>query len=255
MGTPVYRGFQNSGNRLELKRRPDIFISHSSADKEFVEKLSHALTKVGVDVWLDEWEMEVGDSLHRSLGVALEESRFVGLVISPRFLSSDWCMEELSQALSRERRQGAKVILPLMYEKVTAPAFIEDRLYVDFSTEFFKGVAELSRIVHGLNKASFMRAVAKRDLGNIAEVWEALEECGWDLESVFDPDDIKALKQRLDELRIPYEFEENGSIALTDDVIIKYGKKLEGLHVYQIMSEFLAHRERVKKGKRGRRLK
>lgn len=42
---------------------PSLFLSHSSADKTFVEKLAKDLEGVGVNVWFDKWEIKVGDSL------------------------------------------------------------------------------------------------------------------------------------------------------------------------------------------------
>jgi hypothetical protein len=80
------------------------------------------LAMVGVDVFLDSWELEVGDSLHRSLAYALQQSRFVGIVISPEFAKSEWCIDELSEALAREKRTGGKTVIPIVYQEVEAPA-------------------------------------------------------------------------------------------------------------------------------------
>lgn len=38
---------------------PSLFLSHSSADKTFVEKLAKDLEGVGVNVWFDKWEIKV----------------------------------------------------------------------------------------------------------------------------------------------------------------------------------------------------
>jgi esterase/lipase superfamily enzyme len=45
--------------------RPLVFICHSSKDKVFVKKLAADLRKQEIDVWLDEWNMNVGDSIHK----------------------------------------------------------------------------------------------------------------------------------------------------------------------------------------------
>ena len=42
---------------------PSLFLSHSSVDKTFVEKLAKDFEGVGVNVWFDKWEIKVGDSL------------------------------------------------------------------------------------------------------------------------------------------------------------------------------------------------
>ncbi len=237
MVLPVERGFEQLGGTLTLRRRPDIFISHNSHDKPFVRNLVAELTKIGVDAWLDEWELEAGDSLHRSIGVALEKSRFVGIVISPKFTSSEWCMDELAQALARERRQNAKVVIPLMYEEAIAPPFIEDRLYINFSKDFFGGIAELGQIVHNLNRALFKQTIARRAPRSIAEVWQLLADCGCDRASLFDAKDIELLKARLDMLGIKYKLESNGSLWLDEDVIFRHKHQLDDLAVVQTLLE------------------
>ena len=40
-----------------------IFICHSSNDKVFVRKLANELERHDIDIWLDEREIKVGDSL------------------------------------------------------------------------------------------------------------------------------------------------------------------------------------------------
>jgi TIR domain len=45
------------------RRRPHLFLSHSSKDKEWVHALARDLSVCEIDVWLDEWELVVGDKL------------------------------------------------------------------------------------------------------------------------------------------------------------------------------------------------
>jgi hypothetical protein len=40
-----------------------IFISYSHRDAQFVDKLAHQLVEHDIRVWLDRWELRVGDSL------------------------------------------------------------------------------------------------------------------------------------------------------------------------------------------------
>ena len=48
-------------------RKPHIFLSHSSRDKDIVKKLASDLLACEVDVWLDEWEIEVGDNIFKTV--------------------------------------------------------------------------------------------------------------------------------------------------------------------------------------------
>lgn len=62
---------------------PSLFLSHSSADKTFVEKLAKDLEGVGVNVWFDKWEIKVGDSLTGKIEEGLQANDYLGLVLSP----------------------------------------------------------------------------------------------------------------------------------------------------------------------------
>ena len=42
---------------------PTIFLSHTSIDKPFVEKLARDLQRLGISVWYDKYEIKVGESL------------------------------------------------------------------------------------------------------------------------------------------------------------------------------------------------
>lgn len=61
---------------------PSLFLSHSSADKTFVEKLAKDLEGVGVNVWFDKWEIKVGDSLTGKIEEGLQANDYLGLVLS-----------------------------------------------------------------------------------------------------------------------------------------------------------------------------
>ena len=65
----------------------DVFISHASEDKEaFVRPLAEILQQYGVDVWYDEYELKLGDSISASITKGLIECRFDLVVLSPAFL-------------------------------------------------------------------------------------------------------------------------------------------------------------------------
>lgn len=170
------------------ERQPDLFLSHSSSDKPFVRKLIKDLSSVGIDVWFDEWEIEIGDSLHESIGRGLQRSRFVAVVISSHSSASDWCKNELDVVLSFEKKHKQKRVLPLLYEKADVPAFLEGRVYQDLrGAEYFPGVTFLAGLVHGFSKQALSEAVVEaspRDLGAVAKI---LRRFGWTGRFYLDP--------------------------------------------------------------------
>ena len=169
-------------------RQPDVFLSHSSKDKQFVRPLAKDLSSVGVDVWFDDWEIEVGDSLHKSIGRGLEKSRFVAVIISARSTNSDWCKDEIDTALAYERAVNMKRVLPLLYESADVPAFLNGRAYQDMRAQnYFPGLTFLAGLVHGFSKQALSDAVdhvAPQDLNAVGDI---LRDMGWSGRFYIDP--------------------------------------------------------------------
>ena len=94
----------------------DAFVSHASEDKEdLVRPLAAALRTRGFNVWYDEFEIQVGDSLRRSIDRGVASSRFGIVVLSPSFFAKNWPQYELDGLVARES-MGGKVILPLWHK-------------------------------------------------------------------------------------------------------------------------------------------
>ena len=94
----------------------DVFISHSSSDKDEVARpLAEALAKRGLKVWLDEEQLQIGDSIRRGLGSALLKSQYAVVILSPAYFESEWGQKELDAFFAKEKNQN-KSILPICHE-------------------------------------------------------------------------------------------------------------------------------------------
>lgn len=94
---------------------PDVFMSHATEDKRFVEPLARELGSLGVNVWYDDFVLKVGDSLRESIDRGLASARFGIIVLSRAFFSKRWTQYELNGLLAREH-QGRRLVLPVWYE-------------------------------------------------------------------------------------------------------------------------------------------
>ena len=128
---------------LQVGGHPSVFISHSSQDKQIARRLALELAKRGVDVWLDEWAVEVGDSISRKVEDALEKCTYVILLLSPRAVASNWVDKEWRAAFSREMERGEITVLPVLADKCIVPPLLRDRKYADISESFERGLEEL----------------------------------------------------------------------------------------------------------------
>lgn len=112
------KGLSKSQNEPDWNPRPlwDVFICHASEDKEdFVKPLAEALIVRGLKVWYDEFELNLGDSLRRSIDRGLRDSRFGIVVLSHSFFSKEWPQRELDGLAARETSGGEKIILPIWH--------------------------------------------------------------------------------------------------------------------------------------------
>ncbi len=94
----------------------DVFISHATADDDFVTELRTALEGHGLRVWVDSRELVGGNKLEPEIEKAIEEARQVIAVLSPNTINSSWVRKEIQIALEVEKRRkevGYRVI-PLL---------------------------------------------------------------------------------------------------------------------------------------------
>lgn len=114
-------------------KKPLIFICHSSRDKSFVRDLTKRLNGCGVETWIDELEIKVGQSVHEKINEGLEKSDFLVVVFSKASVESRWVREELNSAASLEKLKNiGTFILPALIEKCDVPPLLLDRRYANF---------------------------------------------------------------------------------------------------------------------------
>ncbi|MFT6443384.1 MAG: hypothetical protein ACJASQ_001167 [Crocinitomicaceae bacterium] len=94
----------------------DVFICHASEDKEdFVRPLAERLKQHHLDVWYDEFSLNIGDSLMQKIDEGLSKSRYGIVVLSEHFFKKSWTKRELSGLTSREMIEKRDVILPIWH--------------------------------------------------------------------------------------------------------------------------------------------
>jgi len=120
-----------------------VFISYSSKDKPFVEKLSQKLVDNRIGVWLDKWEMKPGDSLIDKIQNALEDSSYLLVVLSKHYVESEWCRKEQNAGLIKEINSKKVVVIPILLEDCSIPIFLQEKVYADFRQSFDDGFIEL----------------------------------------------------------------------------------------------------------------
>lgn len=104
-----------------------IFISYSHQDHDFVDKLAANLVMHKAHVWVDRWELNVGDSIIEKVQEAIQESSALIVVISNSSMKSGWCKKELSAGFLKELEEKRVVVLPLIFEECEMPIFLRGK--------------------------------------------------------------------------------------------------------------------------------
>ena len=89
-----------------------VFISHSSVDKPFVEKLYRRLDEEGLQPWLDKYDLYSGD-LQKQIRPAVESRNVFVIVLSAESVNSDWVEAELDWARQCEKEKGIDKLCPV----------------------------------------------------------------------------------------------------------------------------------------------
>ena len=69
-------------NKISHPSDAKLFLSHSSRDKPFVRRLAADLSRLGHYPWLDEWEIQVGESIPAKVSEGLEGCKALVVVRS-----------------------------------------------------------------------------------------------------------------------------------------------------------------------------
>ena len=124
-----------------------LFVSHASADREFVEKFASVLREHGVRFWYSRKHILGAQQWHDEIGIALRTCDWFALILTPESTSSKWVRRELSYALRQDRYENHIVPVLLRDCDIDGLSWVLGSLqFVDFSKNFETGCRELLKI-------------------------------------------------------------------------------------------------------------
>lgn len=89
------------------------FISYSSKDQMFADRLYADLQNKGVRCWLATEDLKIGDKIRTGIDKAIRLHEKLLLVLSKHSVASDWVEQEVETALERERREKRLILFPI----------------------------------------------------------------------------------------------------------------------------------------------
>ena len=89
------------------------FISYSTKDQEFADRLYADLQNKGVRCWFAPHDVQGGKKLHEQIDAAIRTHEKLLLVLSPNSMNSEWVKTEIRKARKRERTEKKRVLFPV----------------------------------------------------------------------------------------------------------------------------------------------
>jgi hypothetical protein len=129
---------------------PDIFISYSRRDKDFVERLHQALTEQRRDVWVDWEDIPSTAEWLKEIYAGIEQADTFAFVISPDSVTSEICTLEINYAIDNNKR-----LIPIMHRDLVEEQH-QAALHSSISSHnwvFFRDTDDFDQSLEALVKA------------------------------------------------------------------------------------------------------
>lgn len=118
--------------------RKSVFLCHSSQDKPFVREVGRMIEKYGAEVWIDEAEIGIGESIITKISEAIQRIDFVVAFISTDSIRSQWVRKELGMSMAEEISSGFNKVLPVVIDECDVPFYLLDKRYCDLRNRDLK---------------------------------------------------------------------------------------------------------------------
>jgi hypothetical protein len=116
----------------------EIFISYARRDSAFAIGLATRLRDCGLDVWVDQLDIKIGDRWDRAIQQALESSRVLVVVLSPASVASDNVMDEVNFAIEEK-----KTIVPVLHQICKTPFRLRSLQFIELESNSDQGFSRL----------------------------------------------------------------------------------------------------------------
>ena len=179
----------------------DVFLSYSSLDAALAHRLAIDLRARGIDVWIDQWALQVGEEFWPHIERAVCSAQKLLVLVSSSSVASGWVEKEWTQ-----KGVGKGLVIPVLCERCDMPDGIASQDAVDISGgSYWAGLAQLIDIIRPNNSVELEPASQDRrrflPLPEPISVEVSKDLCD-QIETINDPNsplarDIVALQERV----------------------------------------------------------
>ena len=114
-----------------------VFVSYSHKDLPTVEKLLAALDGAGIETAGEADRGQWGENVIERVNQGGDGADYLIVVLSPNYIESAWCQQELATWRLKEVGVDRPFILPVLIDTIDMPSFLQDRSYFDLRAGAF----------------------------------------------------------------------------------------------------------------------
>jgi len=92
----------------------EVFLSHSSLDRQFASDLAGMIRRHGIPVWYSQTNIVGAQQWQDEIGAALQRCDWFAIILSPQSADSMWVKREVSYALQQNRYENK--IVPITFQ-------------------------------------------------------------------------------------------------------------------------------------------
>ncbi len=134
--------------RSDYFARPkETFLSHSSKNLAFANRLAKSLTNHNVNTFYSRKHIVGAQEWHDEIGEALKRCNWFLVVLSPQAINSKWVKHELIYTLQQNRYKGR--IVPILYKSCDVNKLswtLSGFQHIDFRNGFDQGFKALLNV-------------------------------------------------------------------------------------------------------------
>lgn len=140
-----------------------VFISYSSRDQSFAERLRADLQSKGIRCWYAPEDLKIGDKIRPRIDKSIRLHDTMLLVLSKHSVASQWVEQEVETALEKERKEQRSVLFPIRLDNTVMdiekgwPALIRNTRHIGDFTRWKEHDAYqkgFERLLHDLKTQS-----------------------------------------------------------------------------------------------------
>ena len=109
------------------------FLSYNSKDANLARRLALDLESAHISVWLDQWQLKVGEAFEQEIVRGLENAEFVIVLLTRASVASDWVNREWRHKILGEAQIKRVGVIPVRGERCIIPDLLAQRSHADIS--------------------------------------------------------------------------------------------------------------------------